>query len=394
MLYMAQIGVQPPRFSIQVNSRSGVTRDYAYFVENRLRDATGSTAIPLIIDFAERKRAARRRGSAAPARRPPRALIAAAAVLLVPRVGALIATPAAPSRRDRHRPRSSSRPTRCVYVHAVDRRRRARRHARRSRSSPALPAVRSALRAARRRRSRPRPPGCRRHATSGRGSATMPRSRCSGRRPADARRRRARPAGRRAAARAGSAPTGRGSYDGVALRRLAPGSRPRSPATILSPGPTRPSAARSTAPPATARPRWPTGACSGAPPGRAGAATRSTSSRPRRPAPPARRSHGGLPASPGACSTSPTLEAAPPGSPPRRAACASRPACCALRAARAPPAFTPTLAERVPRDAAGSSRCPASTPPRRDRRGLGGAAHAGGDPRPRCRTPPASSSTT
>ncbi len=60
MLYMAQIGVQPPRFSIQVNSRAKLTRDYAYFVENRLRDRYGLDGIPLIIDFAERKR--RRRG--------------------------------------------------------------------------------------------------------------------------------------------------------------------------------------------------------------------------------------------------------------------------------------------------------------------------------------------
>ena len=59
MLYMAQIGVQPPRFSISVNSRQRVTRDYAYFVENRLRDRYGLDGIPLIIDFAERKRRSR-----------------------------------------------------------------------------------------------------------------------------------------------------------------------------------------------------------------------------------------------------------------------------------------------------------------------------------------------
>ena len=56
MLYMAQIGVQPPRFSIQVNSRARLTRDYAYFVENRLRERYGLDGIPLVIDFAERKR--------------------------------------------------------------------------------------------------------------------------------------------------------------------------------------------------------------------------------------------------------------------------------------------------------------------------------------------------
>jgi GTP-binding protein len=62
MLYMAQIGVQPPRFSIQVNSRARLTRDYAYFVENRLRDRYGLDGIPLVIDFAERKQ--RRRDQA------------------------------------------------------------------------------------------------------------------------------------------------------------------------------------------------------------------------------------------------------------------------------------------------------------------------------------------
>ncbi|HYM58849.1 MAG TPA: ribosome biogenesis GTPase Der [Solirubrobacteraceae bacterium] len=55
MLYMAQIGVRPPRYSIQVNSRTRVTREYAYFVENRLRERYALEGIPLVIDFAERK---------------------------------------------------------------------------------------------------------------------------------------------------------------------------------------------------------------------------------------------------------------------------------------------------------------------------------------------------
>jgi GTP-binding protein len=55
MLYMAQHGVRPPRFAIQVNSRNRVTRDYAYFVENRLRQRFGMDGVPLIIDFKERK---------------------------------------------------------------------------------------------------------------------------------------------------------------------------------------------------------------------------------------------------------------------------------------------------------------------------------------------------
>jgi GTP-binding protein len=55
LLYMAQIGVKPPRFSIQVNSRKRITRDYAYFLENRLRDRYALEGIPLVIDFVERK---------------------------------------------------------------------------------------------------------------------------------------------------------------------------------------------------------------------------------------------------------------------------------------------------------------------------------------------------
>jgi len=55
LLYMAQIAERPPRFAIQVNSRTRVTRDYAYFVENRLRDRYGFAGVPVIIDFNERK---------------------------------------------------------------------------------------------------------------------------------------------------------------------------------------------------------------------------------------------------------------------------------------------------------------------------------------------------
>jgi GTP-binding protein len=54
LLYMSQFETRPPRFAIQVNSRNRVTRDYAYFVENRLRQRFGMDGIPLIIDFKER----------------------------------------------------------------------------------------------------------------------------------------------------------------------------------------------------------------------------------------------------------------------------------------------------------------------------------------------------
>ncbi|HEX7298126.1 MAG TPA: ribosome biogenesis GTPase Der [Solirubrobacteraceae bacterium] len=55
LLYMTQFQTSPPRFSIQVNSRNRVTRDYAYFLENRLRARYGLDGVPVIIDFHERK---------------------------------------------------------------------------------------------------------------------------------------------------------------------------------------------------------------------------------------------------------------------------------------------------------------------------------------------------
>jgi GTPase len=64
LIYMAQIGERPPRFAIQVNSRARVTRDYAYFLENRLRARYGMDGVPLIIDFVERGQ----RGQRGPAR--------------------------------------------------------------------------------------------------------------------------------------------------------------------------------------------------------------------------------------------------------------------------------------------------------------------------------------
>jgi GTP-binding protein len=54
LLYMTQTGERPPRFSIQVNSRARVTRDYAYFLENRLRERYRLEGVPAIIDFVAR----------------------------------------------------------------------------------------------------------------------------------------------------------------------------------------------------------------------------------------------------------------------------------------------------------------------------------------------------
>ncbi len=62
LLFMTQTSERPPRFSIQVNSHPLVTRDYAYYIENRMRERYKLEGIPLIIDFVERSE---RRGAAA-----------------------------------------------------------------------------------------------------------------------------------------------------------------------------------------------------------------------------------------------------------------------------------------------------------------------------------------
>ncbi|HEY2769646.1 MAG TPA: ribosome biogenesis GTPase Der [Solirubrobacteraceae bacterium] len=62
LLFMSQTDERPPRFSIQVNSRARVTRDYAYYLENRLRERYRLEGIPLVIDFVERSE--RRQGRA------------------------------------------------------------------------------------------------------------------------------------------------------------------------------------------------------------------------------------------------------------------------------------------------------------------------------------------
>jgi GTPase len=54
LIYMSQTGERPPRFSIQVNSHALVTRDYAYYLENRMRERYRMEGIPLMIDFVER----------------------------------------------------------------------------------------------------------------------------------------------------------------------------------------------------------------------------------------------------------------------------------------------------------------------------------------------------
>jgi GTP-binding protein len=75
LLYMTQIAARPPRFVIQVNSRARVSRDYAYFLENRLRARLGMAGVPLVIDFVARGERATggRRAAAAGAQASDRA---------------------------------------------------------------------------------------------------------------------------------------------------------------------------------------------------------------------------------------------------------------------------------------------------------------------------------
>jgi GTP-binding protein len=55
MYYMTQYGTRPPRFAVQVSDRSRVTRDYAYFLENRLRQRYELEGVPLVIEFKGRE---------------------------------------------------------------------------------------------------------------------------------------------------------------------------------------------------------------------------------------------------------------------------------------------------------------------------------------------------
>jgi GTP-binding protein len=54
MLYAAQIHERPPRFRIFVNDQGLVTRDYAYWVENELRERFSLDGVPVSIDFVRR----------------------------------------------------------------------------------------------------------------------------------------------------------------------------------------------------------------------------------------------------------------------------------------------------------------------------------------------------
>ena len=54
LLYAAQVGERPMRFAIQVNDRKLITRDWAYHLENRMRETYELEGVPLVIDFVPR----------------------------------------------------------------------------------------------------------------------------------------------------------------------------------------------------------------------------------------------------------------------------------------------------------------------------------------------------
>jgi len=54
LLYGTQVETRPPRFRIFVNDPGLMTRDYGFWVENRLRERFGLSGVPVIIDFVRR----------------------------------------------------------------------------------------------------------------------------------------------------------------------------------------------------------------------------------------------------------------------------------------------------------------------------------------------------
>jgi len=54
LLYGTQVSVRPPRFRIFVNDPGLMTRDYGYWIENRIRERFGLAGVPVVIDFVRR----------------------------------------------------------------------------------------------------------------------------------------------------------------------------------------------------------------------------------------------------------------------------------------------------------------------------------------------------
>jgi GTP-binding protein len=62
LYYAAQVERRPPRFAIQINDRRLIQRQWAFHLENRLREAYDLNGVPLVIDYVPK----RRRGTDAP----------------------------------------------------------------------------------------------------------------------------------------------------------------------------------------------------------------------------------------------------------------------------------------------------------------------------------------
>jgi GTP-binding protein len=60
LYYAAQVGRRPPRFAIQVNDRKLIVRDWAFHLENRLRESYRLQGVPLVIDYVPRSGRRRR----------------------------------------------------------------------------------------------------------------------------------------------------------------------------------------------------------------------------------------------------------------------------------------------------------------------------------------------
>jgi GTP-binding protein len=65
LYYAAQVGRRPPRFAIQVNDRRLITRDWAFHLENRMRDAYSLQGVPLVINYVPKKGRRNRSGQRA-----------------------------------------------------------------------------------------------------------------------------------------------------------------------------------------------------------------------------------------------------------------------------------------------------------------------------------------
>jgi GTPase len=61
LYYSAQVGERPPRIAIQVNDRRLIARDWAYHLENRLRERYRLEGVPIVIDFVPHSGRGRRR---------------------------------------------------------------------------------------------------------------------------------------------------------------------------------------------------------------------------------------------------------------------------------------------------------------------------------------------